>query len=169
MPATLTVLMTGLAVGVVILLIVIAPPESRGSVTRLAILVIGVGVAWRVLRRAATVTASSPERFEDVLRQPPANRFEIADLRAVETDIRMAISSAFGVEVRLKPVLRELARWRLQRNRGIDMDREPDAARAVLGEPLWRLTQVADATPEFRAPGLPFADVRVAVDRLEQI
>jgi hypothetical protein len=158
------------AIAVIALLGVAAlPPDARSAWSRLAILVIGLLVAWRVLRRAVMVTASSPERFEDALRTPPSTAFEIAGLRAIETDVRMSTANAFGVEMRLKPALRDLARWRLQRDHGVDLDRQPDVARRVLGEPLWRLVAPADAFPEFRAPGVPLQDVQAAVERLERV
>jgi hypothetical protein len=145
------------------------PPDARLTGGRLAIFVIGLLVAWRVLGRAAAVTASSRERFEDALLAPPASPFEVPGLRAVETDVRMATANAFGVELRLKPVLRELARWRLQRDYGIDLDREPDTARRVLGEPAWPLVAPSEAFPDFHAAGMSLAEVDAAVDRLERL
>ena len=79
----------------------------------------------------------------------------------------MSTANAFGLEFRLKPVLRDLARWRLQREHGIDLDRQPEAARRVLGESLWPLVQAAAAFPEFRDPGIPLADVQAGIERLE--
>jgi hypothetical protein len=158
------------AIAVILLVGVAAlPSDARSAGSRLAILVIGVLVGSRVLRRAAALTVSSPERFEDAFRAQPTTAFEIAGLRAVETDVRMSTANAFGVEMRLKPVLRDLARWRLQREHGVDLDRQPEVARGVLGEPLWRLVAPADAFPEFRAPGIPLAEVDAGVDRLERL
>lgn len=159
----------GASVVLALLAIELAPPESRAFVTRLAILSIGLVAARRVLRQAAAVTVSSPEHFDDALRQPPVKPFEIPGLWAVETDVRMATTNAFGVELRLKPVLRELARWRLLHNHGINLDREPDRARQVLGEPLWRMVASSDAFPEFRAPGISLAEVQAGIDKLERI
>jgi hypothetical protein len=154
---------------VAVLVVNAVPLESQPFASRVAILVVGLAAAWRVLGRAARITASSPERFEDVLRPRRVPPFEIPGLRAVETDIRMSTANAFGLEFRLKPVLRELAQWRLQREHGIDLDRQPDASRRVLGESLWPLIQAADAFPEFRDPGIPLADVQAGVERLEGI
>lgn len=145
------------------------PPDAQPPAGRLAVLAIGLLAMWRVLGRVAAITTSSPEQFEDALRTRPTAGFEIAGLRAVETDVRMSTANAFGVEKRLKPVLRELARWRLQRDHGVDLDRQPEAARHVLGEGLWRLVTPADAFPEFRAPGAPLADIDAGVERLERI
>jgi hypothetical protein len=154
---------------IALLAIAIVPDEARAFATRLAVFVIGLGAGWRALGRAAAITASSPEHFEDALRRPVPTRFEIPGLRAVETDVRMSTANAFGVERRLKPVLRELAAWRLRRNHGIDLDRDPEAARAVLGDRLWPLVKASDAFPEYRDPGMPLADVQAGVDRLEQV
>ena len=164
-----TPLLLAALVGIAALAIAFAPPDAQASAARLAILGLGVVAAWRVLGRSAAVTASSPERFEVELLEPPAAPAEVAGLRAVETDLRMSIANAFGLEFRLKPLLRELARWRLERNHGVDMDAAPEAARRILGEPLWHLTRAAEEFPEFRAPGVPLAEVRAGIDRLEGI
>jgi hypothetical protein len=162
-------LILGALAVVAFLVIAGLPPDSQSFASRLAILVFGLLAGWRILGRAAAVTASSPERFEDALRRPSTAGFEIAGLRAIETDVRMATANAFGVELRLKPVLRELARWRLQRDHGVDLDRQPDIARGVLGEPLWRLVAPREAFPEFRAPGVALADIQAGIDRLERL
>ena len=158
------------ALGVIAALaIAISPTDAQPLVTRLVILVLGVVAVWKVLGRSAAVTASSPERFELDLRQPLVPATEIAGLRSVETDLRMSTASAFGLEFRLKPLLRDLASWRLSRNHGIDLATAPDAARRVLGEPLCDLILPADAFPEFRLPGAPLDDVQAGLDRLERI
>lgn len=149
--------------------IAFAPPESQASLARLGILALGIVAAWRVLGRSSAVTAPSPEQFEAELAQPAAPAFEIAGLRAVETDLRMSTANAYGRELRLKPILRELAGWRLARDHGVDLDRAPEASREILGEPLWELVRPAEVFPDFRAAGVPLADVQAAIDRLERI
>ncbi|HYK96302.1 MAG TPA: hypothetical protein VE011_10615 [Candidatus Dormibacteraeota bacterium] len=167
-PGTAWLVLGGLAI-LAALGIAALPADAQAPASRLAILAFSILAAWRVLGRAAKVTASSAERFEDALRTPPATVFEIPGLRAIETDVRMSTASAFGVEMRLKPALRDLARWRLERDHGVDLDRQPDAARRVLGDALWRLVAPADAFPEFRAPGVALGEVEAGVERLEGI
>ena len=162
------ILLAALAM-VAALAIAIAPTDAQPLVARVVILVAGVVAVWKVLGRSAAVTASSPERFELDLRQPLVPATEITGLRSVETDLRMSAASAFGMEFRLKPMLRDLASWRLSRNHGIDMATAPDAARQVLGDPLWNLIRAAEAFPEFRDPGAPIEDVQAGLDRLERI
>lgn len=163
-----SLIVVGLA-SIVVLVLAFAPPDAQASAARLAIVVAGALAAWRVLGRTAPVTASSPEQFELDLRMPRAAPVEIAGLRSIETDLRMSEASAFGLEFRLKPLLRELATWRLMRNHGVDMVAAPDAARDILGDRLFELTRAAGELPEFRDPGIPLADVQAGVERLEGV
>lgn len=51
----------------------------------------------------------------------------------------------------VRPVLAELARDRVRRYHGIDLTDEPERARAVLGEDLWRaLTQPLEVAPSIK-------------------
>jgi hypothetical protein len=149
--------------------IALAPADLRPSVSRLAILAIGVLPAWWLVRRFAIATRSTPERFETELRQPAAISADIPGLRSVDHTLRMALGSSFGVEFMLKPLLRELASWRLLRNRGIDIDATPELARQLVGEPLWSLIQPGEPLRDYSAPGIPLADVRSSLEQLERI
>jgi hypothetical protein len=155
--------------GIAAAVIAFAPADDQASATRLVILVLGIVAAWWALGRSAAVTASSPERFEVELRQAPSPPFVIAGLRSVETALQMSVASAFGLEFWLKPLLRELATWRLARNHGVDLAVAPEAARGILGDELWQLIRAAENRPAFRAPGPTLAQVRAALDRLERL
>jgi hypothetical protein len=161
------------AVAVVVALaalaIALAPGDLRPSVSRLAILAIGILPAWWLIRRFVSVTRSTPERFEAEPRQPVAISADLPGLRAVDHTIRMALGSSFGVEFMLKPLLRELATWRLLRNRGIDIDATPEVARELIGEPLRSLIEPGEPVRDYRAPGIPLADLRASVEQLERI
>lgn len=149
--------------------VVLSPPQAQASVVRVAILVLGAVGAWLLLGRASPVTRSTPERFEQELRRPVASSSEVPSLRNVDTTLRMATASAFGVEFMLKPLFRELVAWRLARERNIDLAAAPAAAREAMGEQLWRLIHVEDPSRDHSAPGLPLADLDAAIDRLERI
>jgi hypothetical protein len=155
--------------GAALLVVAFAPPDAQATAARLAIVALGAAAAWRVLGRSAAVTASSPERFALELREPAAAPVEIAGLRSIETDLRMSEASAFGLEFRLKPLIRELATWRLARNHGVDIAAAPNAARGILGDRLFELTRAAEVLPEYRDPGIPLAELQAGVERLEEI
>jgi hypothetical protein len=157
------------AVAVAALAVALAPANLRPSVTRVAILAIAILAAWWLIRRFLEVTRSTPERFEAELRPPAAISADIPGLRAVEHTLRMALGSSFGVEFMLKPLLRELARWRLLRNRGIDIDATPELARQAVGEPLWSLVEPGEPRRDYDAPGISLADIRTSLEQLERI
>ena len=161
------------AVAIVVVLaalaIAVAPSDLRPAVSRLAILAIGILPAWWLVRRFLIVTRSTPERFESELRPPVAIAADIPGLRSVDHTMRMALGSSFGVEFMLRPRLRELASWRLLRNRGIDLDATPELARKLVDEPLWSLIQAGEPVRDYSAPGISLADVRTSLEQLERI
>ena len=90
-------------------------------------------------------------------------------LRAMERQVGMARGSAGDVHERLCPLLRDIARDRLA-TAGIDLDRDPEAAALAVGPEAWEL--VSDDRPppgDRHAAGVALADIRAAVDRLQQI
>lgn len=149
--------------------IVLAPPDARASVIRVAILAVGTVAAWLFLGRASVTTRSTPERFEAELRRPVDAATEVSSLRSIDTTVRMATASAFGVEFMLKPLLRELVAWRLARERNVDLAASPDAARAVMGERLWGVLHVEDPRRDHGAPGMRLTEVQACIDDLERI
>jgi hypothetical protein len=83
-----------------------------------------------------------------------------ADLQRVERGL--LTHSAADVQLRLRPLLREIAQplaWR----HGVRLDHDPERARELLGSDLWEIVRAERPRPEDpRAPGL-------APERLEQI
>jgi hypothetical protein len=163
--------LVALAIVVVLaaLAIALAPADLRPSVTRLALLALGILPAWWLVRRFLSITRSTAERFEADARPPVAIAADIPGLRGVDHTLRMALGSSFGVEFMLKPLLRELATWRLLRNRGIDIDAAPERARQLIDEPLWSLIQPGEPAREYSSPGIPLADLRTSIEQLERL
>jgi hypothetical protein len=154
---------------IAMLIIVLAPPDARVAILRIGLLLGGTTVAAVYLRRSGSVTRSTPERFEAELQQTLDTPPGVPGIRAVEMAVRLSTASAQDFEVRLKPMLRELAGWRLLGNRGVDMDGKPDAARRMLGEPLGRLVDVTAGAPPFGARGVSLTDLDAGLDQLERI
>lgn len=146
-----------------------APPAVGEAVTRASLVAAGVAASWWALHRAGSFMRSTPERFEADLRRSPFEHHELSRLRELDTAIRMAVSNAFGVEFMLKPRVRELAAWRLQRSRGVELGANPRLDRELLGERLWRLTAAAAARPDDRAPGVPLPELQAAITDLERL
>ncbi len=158
----------GLAV-VVGLFAAVLPPDARLALTRIVVVGAGLIIAIVYLRRSGSATLSTPERFELELRQPTETPPPVPGLRAVEMAVRLSTANAFDFDIRLRPMLRAMARWRLLTNRGVDMDAKPDAARRILGEPLAGLIEAPAQPPAFDSPGVRLADIDAALTQLEQI
>ena len=82
----------------------------------------------------------------------------------------MARSSAFDLHARLRPTLVELATELLSGRRGIDLERDPARARAILGDDAWELVRPDRPDPADRhAPGLADDDLARIVTALEHV
>jgi len=155
---------------VAILAVAIAPPDAQLTVTRVAALAFGIVAAWRLVRASAPITRSTREQFGTVVEAESPAGTDIPSLRAVDHALRMATARAFGVEFMLKPLLLDVARGRLMRQRNIDIDAAPELARQAMGEALWRLTRPApEPLAEHGAPGVGLAEIDAAVRALEEI
>ena len=170
MPVSRVARVLVVAVGLFALPIVaLVPPEARVTIIRIAVLVVGIAIAALYLRRSGPATRSTPERFEEELRRPVEEPPLVPGIRAVEMAVRLSTASGQDFEVRMKPMLRDLAAWRLLGNRGVDIDARPEAAGKLLGEPLARLIDNRAEPPPFGAPGIPLADLEAGLDQLERI
>ena len=99
-------------------------------------------------------------------RRHPSDSGELTLVR----DIKQSRSSALHLHVRLRPILREIAAHRLWMRFGVDLDREQERARELIGPNAWELVRPDRLPPDDRlAPGPASAELRVVVDELERI
>jgi HAMP domain-containing protein len=94
----------------------------------------------------------------------------IPELERIDRVLVLAAASGFDVHYRVRPLLRQLAVDRLAR-RGVDLDRQPDTARALLGDELWDLVRperlISDAERQGR--GLSPTEIGRLVDAVEAV
>jgi hypothetical protein len=130
------------------------------------------GLALIALVRA-TREAAPPARFSafDAALRPRTTRDEpVATLERTTRDTALGVSRAVDLHVRLRPILREIAAQRLVARRGIDLDAQPDAVRAVIGDDAFQLLRPDRVAPTDRlAPGIGPAELRRLLDDLERI
>lgn len=146
-----------------------APADARPLGARIAIVVLGVVAAALLARRLATATRSTPDRFEASLEQEDSPPAVIPSLRAIDQTLRTSMASGFGVVKLLRPLLTELAAWRLLRDRRIDLEATPELAGQALGASLWRLIEERDVSAAWTRRGVRLAEIRAAVDDLEAL
>ncbi|MDQ6822550.1 MAG: hypothetical protein M3076_19825 [Actinomycetota bacterium] len=92
-----------------------------------------------------------------------------ADLVRLERLVVTGRSTAGDVHLRLRPVLQEIAAARL-RPHGVELERNPQDARRLLGDELWEIVRVDRPwPPEPRAPGVSWDQLTSVIARLEQL
>jgi hypothetical protein len=159
------------AIGVTVwlgVLVLVTPDHAAfvGHIWLVAILALALGVAIGKLGRAVP---RRPSAFDAAFARPTSTHARPASLARVEREVTLATGTAFDVHFRLRPIIREVAAGVLLR-RGIDLDRSPERARAVLGAGTWELARADRPVPDDRtAPGLPITTVAVVVEDLERL
>lgn len=109
-------------------------------------------------------------RFDRLARAPkvapPERPPQLVDIERVLA----ASTTAGGVHLRLRPVLRDVAAHRLRSGHGIELDADPAAARARLGDALFEVVRADRPRPHDPfAPGLTNAAVAGMIATLEEL
>jgi hypothetical protein len=164
--ASLAVVATLALVGVVQLL-----PARRPLAVAVYLLVLGgllvrLLLAW--LRLAFPRPGASP--FDTALAARPAPPRPPAELDRLARLLALSNASALHAHTRLRSELRPVAADRLRWSMAVDLDRDPAAARAALGEAGWTLLGGDPGRlPDREAPGPTRDDLAELVARLEGI
>jgi hypothetical protein len=138
-----------------------------GHVAAALLLALGAIVLAALVAAVARSLPLAPARRTP--RRPPEPP-PLGQLDSVARALREARASSFELHDRLVPIARQIAAARLARNHGIDLDRQPRAARALLGEAAWPLVAAAGTEPASRLePGASEAQLRALVDALEAL
>jgi hypothetical protein len=88
----------------------------------------------------------------------------------MERELELGIAGAGHAHHRLLPLLRSAAVARLSSRHGVELDRRPEAAEALLGEDAWELLRPDRPEPADRfAPGVPRERVAAMIERIESL
>ncbi len=129
-------------------------------VIELAALVLGAVALAALVPQLATRSRRRPARHRQL--RP-------AGLDRLEGMIGSGRHTAGDIQVRVRPVLREIAAALLRR-RGVRLDAEPEQARALLGDELWEIVRPGRPRPrDHRAPGLELGALERFVEQLERL
>jgi hypothetical protein len=147
-------------------------PADRTLAVRAYVLALGaLGLVLLVGATARAVRGPAhPSPFELSLRTRRRSERPPHDLAFIALQSLFATENAFDVHYRLRPLLREIAASRLGVRRGIDLDANPGAARAALGDEAWELVRPDREPPEDHfARGLSLPQLERVVESLEAI
>ena len=161
------------AVLAAVLLVVLLALRPLSTSRALAIWVVVVAAIALVLLVRHSQGSRAPlhaSRFEAALRgrqetpQPPV------ELMRMERELELGIADATHAHRRLLPLLRAAATARLASHRGVELDRRPEVAQALLGEDVWELLRPDRPAPADRhGPGVPREQVAAAIERVESL
>jgi hypothetical protein len=136
-------------------------PAQVAAATTIAFAAVVSLVSTRDLAARAELRRRPVRRVAD---SPP-----LEQLRQVGRALTAAQASEVGVDRDLRPLFRPIAAMRLAR-RGVDLDRHPKEARAILGEQLWELVRADRARgSNLVAGGISTVGLQSLIERLERI
>ncbi len=101
--------------------------------------------------------------------EKPEQPQPIAELDRIDRRVVLGAANEFDLHYRLRPLLRQVAAERLYGLHGVDLDRDPERARPLLGDQLWELLRPDREVGRRSGPGLPAAELARHVAQLEQL
>lgn len=143
----------------------------RDALLEIYLLGIG-GVLLLALVRTTSESGPGPGASDfdravaDMSRRYPADSGELS----LVNDVQQSVASSFHLHTRLRPILREIAAHRVLLRFGVDLDREQERARELIGADAWELVRPERPPPVDRlAPGPPASHLSKVVEELERI
>jgi hypothetical protein len=142
-------------------------PGRRDLALDLYLLLIASGAVFALVRALAQAT---PRAEPEPPLRPRRSLQRLPELERTERAVLLSASNAFDVHYRLRPILREIAAQRLATRRGLSLDGDTAASRAIVGEETWELVRPDRDPPELRfGPGIAAREFREVVGALERI
>jgi hypothetical protein len=169
-------LLAGVALGTVLAtaaLIVVRVVEPGRQELELDVYVLTVG-AMALLAAILATRRTFPLEGQSALaaalereKRPPVRP---PDLERTERMLSMAVTTAFDLHYRLRPVLREVTEQRLADRRGLRLDSGDPSVQEACGKELWEVVRPDREAPDRRyQPGLDRTALERIVERLESI
>ena len=124
-----------------------------------------------LLRHSRARRGQEPaSRFEQAFRKRKPPTAQPEELLRMERELLLGIADADHAHRRLLPLLRTAAAARLAARHGLELERRPETARALLGEDVWELLRPDRPEPEDRhGPGLPRQQIAAVIERVESL
>ena len=87
----------------------------------------------------------------------------------IEREVVLATGSGFDRQMRVGPLMRDIARYKLWTRRGVDLEEQPERARELLGDEIWGLPARAVQSRTRYASGAEIAELRQMLERMEKV
>jgi hypothetical protein len=147
------------------------PPLSRSRALAIWVVIVAGIVLVALIRHAREHAGPEPpRRFEQALRGRKAAEPQTAEFLRMERELDLGVASAAHAHRRLLPLLRAAAAARLASRHGVELERRPAAAEALLGDDVWELIRPDRPEPEDRhGPGVPRAEIAAVIEAVESL
>lgn len=134
------------------------------------LLVAGIALVSVLVRLRGAYPRPARSLVDEALEPAEPADERVADLARLEREVMLGAASAYDQHFRLRPRLREIAANLLAVRRDIDLDAQPQRARAALGAETWELVRGDLEPPADRiGRGLAPERLRHAVETLESL
>ena len=128
-----------------------------------------VGAIAIVISVAALAARLPAPKRPPAPRPRPASTSPPSQLLRIERIVERSRESGLTAHTQLRPMLSEIAEARLAR-RGVQLSRDRDEARRLLGPEAWELVRPdRSQPPDRRAPGVAARELEAVLDRLEAL
>jgi hypothetical protein len=152
------------AVPLVICLLVV--PGDRSLALDVYVLYLGAVLLYVLAR----MTSGGRKRTPIPAKAEKPSNARVPELVRIERDVVLATGSGFDRQMRIGPLMRDIARHKLWTRRGVELDEDPERARELLGEEIWGLLRAGRPDPNSRyARGADIAELRQIVERIEKV
>jgi hypothetical protein len=156
----------------VVLVVLLSLPQIPTSRALGIWVVFATAVVLVVLNRHARDSrgAAPPPRFEQALRRRKPKASQPEELLRMDRELVLGSADADHAQRRLLPLLRSVAAARIAARHGFELERRPDAARALLGEDVWELLRPDRPEPADRhGAGVPRKSIVAVIERVEAL
>ena len=148
--------------------IVGAALAGLGHGVALYVYVLVVGGAMLLLLVVRMGGARRTRPYRPVRHLEPADE-PVAELGQLTSRIWSAQRDGFGLTTQLRPIVLQIARAQLSYGHGVDLDRQPERAQAVLGERTWELVRPEEKRRPARGGGWDLGELEELVTELERL
>jgi hypothetical protein len=151
------------------LVVLFATSGLRARVLDVYFLALGAVVMLTLFRAIRLDAGREPSTFDRALAAMRSPLRENGELVAAR-DVELSSTNVLHFHVRVRPVLRQIAAYRLRVRYGVELDREPLRARELLPTALWDVVRPDLLPPADRlARGPSVAAQRALLDELERL
>jgi hypothetical protein len=161
----------GIVATVALVTLLAIPRLSTARALAIWVVIVTALVLLALIRHSRGHDGTEPaQRFDQALRGQKPTTSQPVELLRLERDLLLGVANADHAQRRLLPLLRAAAAARLAARHGFELERRPEAARALLGDDVWELLRPDRPQPEDRhGPGVPRKRIVAVIERVESL